>query len=283
LLRDLSPAGAPARGPSSLPAYVRAAGAVRVRFNAAPRGTEAAELSETGGFRVRFPKVGTCEAVIINTGGGMTGGDRLAVDLALDPGADATVTSQSAEKVYRSDGPMARVAVKATLSERASLAWLPQETILFSGARLARTLDVAMPEDASVTMAESIIFGRVAMGETMGEGALSDRWRVRRGGRLLFAENLDLSGPIAGLLARPAIGGGARAVATVLHVSPGASALLEPVREALGSVGVDAGASAWNGMLVVRLADTDPARLRAALARALRPLRPGPLPRVWQC
>jgi urease accessory protein len=283
LLRDSSPSGAPSRTGVSLPAYVRAAGAVRVRFAAAPRGTEAAELSETGGFRVRFPKVGPCEAVIINTGGGMTGGDSLAVGLSLDAGTDATVTSQSAEKVYRSDGPPARVAVSATLAEGAALAWLPQETILFSGARLARTLDVAMPEDASLTIAEAIVFGRLAMGETMGEGALSDRWRVRRGGRLLFAENLDLAGPLAGLLARPAVGGGARAVATVLHVSTQAPALIEPVREILDSTGVDAGASAWNGMLVIRLADRDPARLRSALARALRPLRPGPLPRVWQC
>lgn len=272
-----------AAGPQIVPHYVRTAGAVRCRFAVRPRGTEAIELSETGGFRVRFPRVGPCEAVLINTGGGLTGGDSLNVQLALDEGADAIATTQSAEKVYRAQAAPTRVSVIATLGPASRLTWLPQETILFSGARLSRRFDVDMHECATLTMAESIVFGRLAMGEVVQEGLIEDRWRIRRGGRLAFAENMCMDGPIAAMLDRPALGGGARAVATVLHIASDAESRLDEARAALELASSDCGASAWSGMLVLRFAAAQPSLLRADVARFLNQFRAGPLPRVWQC
>ncbi|MCP8940640.1 urease accessory protein UreD [Alsobacter sp. SYSU M60028] len=272
-----------ARPQGVVPDYLRARGALRCRFAARPRGTEAVETAESGGFRVRFPRVGRCEAVMINTGGGMTGGDRLDVTLDLDAGADAVVTTQSCEKVYRAQHAPAQVSVRATLAAGARLAWLPQETILFSGSRLSRRFDVDLDPSATLTLAESLVFGRLAMGETLGPGLLADRWRVRRGGRLVFAENLRLDGDLTRLLDRPALGGGARAVATILHVAPDAEARLEAARAALEAAGSDCGASAWGGLLVVRFAAPSPAVLRGDLSRFLAAFRDTPPPRVWQC
>lgn len=273
---------APYRG-ADLPGYVRGEGVLRMRFAPRPRGTEAIALRESGGFRVRFPRVGPCEAVMINTGGGMTGGDRLSVDIVLEPGAEAIATTQSAEKVYRSTGADTQVDVHLMLEAGSRLAWLPQESILFDGARLSRRFSVTMADDARLTLAESMTFGRGAMGEEVRGAALADTWRVRRGGQLVFAENIRLHGDLASFLDRPAIGGTARAVATVLHVAPDAEDRIDEAREALDGAESDCGASAWSGMMVVRFAAPSPAVVRRDMARFLQAFRSGPLPRVWQC
>ncbi|HRQ81457.1 MAG TPA: urease accessory protein UreD, partial [Azospirillaceae bacterium] len=199
---------------NALPAYIRAQGRVRLGFAANARGTHMADLSESGGFRVKFPKGRHCEAVVVNTAGGMTGGDALEMQITATAGAAATVVTQSAEKIYRSDGAETRIAAHVTLESGASLTWAPQETILFNGARVRRSLAVDMAEDAMLLAAETVVFGRTAMGETLTDACFADRWRVRRGGRLIFADDVRLSGDVAATLARPAVGNGARAAAT---------------------------------------------------------------------
>lgn len=220
---------------------------------------------------------------MINTGGGMTGGDRLSVDITLEAGAEAIATTQSAEKVYRSTGAATQVDVRLALAGGSRFAWLPQESILFDRARLSRRFAVEMAGDARLTLAESITFGRGAMGEEVRNAALADTWRVRRDGELLFAENIRLDGDLAALLDRPAIGGAARDVATMLHVAPDAEARIDEARDALEGAESDCGASAWSGMMVVRFAAPSPAVVRRDLARFLQAFRSGPLPRVWQC
>ena len=271
------------RSDAVLPAYVRASGAIRCRFAAMPRGTEAIEVSERGGYRVKFPKGESCEAVLINTGGGMAGGDHLAIDITLDVGARATVTSQSAEKIYRAQTEPSRVKTRLALAAGAHLAWLPQETLLFNGARLERSLAIEMDDRAELTLFESVVFGRTAMGEVMVGGRFLDRWRIRRGGKLVFADSVKLDGPVVDILARPALGGGARSVATFLYIAPDAETRLDAAREALALSLCETGASAWNGMLVTRFAADDPSALRLSVARFLSAFRGKALPRVWQC
>ncbi len=277
-------ASPPRLAPESLPATLRARGGVRLVVGETPRGPAPLTVAESAGYRVRFPKhPGACEGVLINTGGGMTGGDRMSLDATLLAGAACTLTTQAAEKIYRSDGPDAEVAIRLVLEPGSRLAWLPQEQILFDGARLARTLDVAMAADAVLTLVESVVFGRLAMGETLGEGAFRDRWRLRRDGRLVFAEEVRLEGRLTEALGRPAVGAGARAAATVLHLASGAATLLEPARAALEDASCECGASALDDLLVVRFLSPDPQVLRADLARFLETLRGAPLPRSWQC
>jgi urease accessory protein len=240
-------------------------------------------IAESGGYRVRFPRsVLGCEGVLINTGGGMTGGDRLSLDIALGEGAAATLTTQAAEKIYRAQGADVEIAIRLDLAAGARLDWLPQEQILFDRARLSRSLDVAMAGDATLTLVESTIFGRTAMGEALTQAAFRDRWRIRRDGRLVLAEDVRLDGDVAARLARPAVGAGARAIATLVHVAPDAEARLEALREILSNAASECGASAWNGLLVARFLHTDAAALRADLARILQAFRGARLPRSWQ-
>ncbi|WP_188914507.1 urease accessory protein UreD [Salinarimonas ramus] len=268
------------------PRWIRAAGGVRVEIGATARGSAPIRVAERGGYRVRF--VGgarrgepLCEGVYLNTGGGLAGGDSLGLDVVLAAGTRATLTTQAAEKIYRAQGDDTTIRVDLELGAGAALDWLPQEQILFDGARLARTIDVSLAADSRLLLVEGCVFGRLAMGETMREGMLRDRWRVRRAGRLVFAEDVRLEGAVSEALARPACGAGARALATVLLVSPDAEGRVEEARAALRDAGAECAAGGVDGMLLARFVAGDPQRLRADLARFLERLSGRPLPRSW--
>jgi urease accessory protein len=166
----------------------------------------------------------------------------------------------------------------------ACLEWLPQETILFDGCALERTLVVEMPDDARFLGVESVVFGRAAMGEAVQTLDLRDLIRVRRGGRLLLHDAIRLRGAAGEALGRRAIAAGARAVAMIVHVAPDAASRLDALRAALANAPAECGVSAWEAMLVARMAAPSGASLRSALVAGLAVLRDGrPLPRVWMC
>ena len=244
--------------------------------------TRRARLSETGGLRMHFPgpRARELQAVLINTAGGVAGGDRFDLDIAAGDNARLVVSSAAAEKVYRSLGPDARIRIKLSAGAGASLGWLPQETILFDGARLHRTIDIDLAPDARLVFAEAVVFGRTGMGEVVEHGFLADRWRVRRGGALVFAESVRLDGAIAAKLGEAAVANGGAAIATVLVV-PGSAETIEPLR-ALGSrFRGEVGTSAWNGIAVARLCAAAGAALRHDLMVLVAALRGGKLPHCW--
>jgi urease accessory protein len=266
----------------------RAHGLIEAGFVRVGARTEILGPYETGGYRLRLPRSRGrfCEAVIVNTGGGMAGGDHAGFVFSASDGAAVTLTTTAAEKIYRgrhADGAngVSHIDVAIELARGATLDWVPQETILFDGARLDRRLSVEMAPDADLLVAEMLVFGRLAMGERVNSGSLRDRWRLRRGGRLVLAEDLALGGDVAGLLDRPALGDGGRASATVVLVSPHAEALIDQARAALAVHDVVGGVSAWNGMLVARSISLSPERLRAANVALLSGLRGCALPRLW--
>ena len=260
----------------------RARGEIRADFVAHGAHTRVGRLYETGGLRLRFPKTReTCEGVIVNTAGGIVGGDTARLSITAGAGAHVALTTQSAEKIYRTDGPPARIETSLNLEDGASLEWLPQETILFDHASLVRSLDVDMAADARLIACESVVFGRQAMGESCVNGDFRDRWRVRRAGKLIFAEDTKLVAPAA-LLARPAIGAGARAVATFVHVAPEAPARLEDCRVALADADCEWGVSALDGFLVARLVSPSPEKMRLAILKLFSCLLGRAAPRVWQ-
>jgi urease accessory protein len=244
--------------------------------------TEAERLFETGGLRWRFPRSSRpCEAAIVNTGGGVAGGDSFRLTLELSEGAEVEAATPSAERIYRSDGPAATIAARVSLAPRARLFLLPQETLLFEGARLERRLDVELSGEASLVIAETLLFGRLAMGESRVDASLRDSWRVRRDGRLVFADETRLEHAGAAL-ERKAVGAGARALSTIVAAAPNIEARLPDLRAALDaeSGGVEAGASAIDGLIVVRLVSHSPSRLRAAVIAAIVALG-GRKPRLW--
>lgn len=280
---DTSPSD-PERGElSEALAPVRVSGGVHARFLSDGSRTAAASMAERGGYRLARPTTfgSHLEALLINTGGGVAGGDRIETVYELGPGADVVHTTSSAERIYRSDGSPARLEVRVALDVGARLDWLPQQTILYAGARLERSIEVDAAADSRLLMVEMTTFGRPESEEGVAPASLNDQWRVRRNGQLIYAEAVRLSGELALTLDRPAVGGGARASALALLVAPDASDLVDPLRRALECGTCETGVSAWNGLLAARALARAPGDLIAALARAIPVLSGRALPRVW--
>lgn len=232
-------------------------------------------LREAHAAKVRIP-FGVPEAILINTGGGLAGGDQFSFDITADQDTRLTVTSQAAERVYRSLGPEAQVEVRLAAGDDATLLWLPQETILFDGAALARSITAELAATARFLAVESVILGREASGESVSDARFTDRWRIRQGGRLVFADDIAFAGAPPSTAATL---GQKRAFATLVMIAPEAEDLLELVRAAIGARGA---ASAWSGKLVARLVATDGFDLRKSLIPALNVLAGGGgLPKTW--
>lgn len=242
---------------------------------------------QSGALRLRRPRREPGEApevVVLNTAGGLTGGDKLTLNLRWAAGTVATVSGQAAERVYRSLSGVAAVSTTIDVESDASAEWLPQETILFDGAALQRALSISLAPGARFLGAETLVFGRTARGERLQQGRLRDAWRLWRDGRLIFAEAIDLDGALGPALERPAAAPGLAAVALAVLAAADAESRLPALREALARCTGLAAASAWNGLLVARFAACDSAVLRDDLLPVLTLLRDGRgPPRVWRC
>ena len=264
---------------------------LRARFRAAASGAALDRVFEQGALRLRVPRGRGCQGLIVNTGGGIVGGDSLSVEVALAAGATLTLTTVAAEKVYRSAGPEAAITTTLDLGPGSRLDWLPQETILFDRARLRRKLTATLAGAARLLAAEMLVFGRLASAEAAITGALTDSWRVRRDGRLLFADETRLAGAMGAILDRPAVAAGARAVGLLLFCAPDAEAAVETLRAvvapfAAGDEAVELGVSARDGVLILRALARSPPRLRACMLAAIGALREAPgrtseLARIW--
>ena len=267
--------------PSAIFAANRARGAVMFDVHLVEGKTRRRQLHESGLLRLRFPSPEDdgLSAMFVNTAGGLAGGDNFDIGIAAGEGSRLTLTTAAAEKVYRAPGAPAQLNISLKVAAGAHLSWLPQETILFDRARVHRRFDIELDEAASLLLCEIVVFGRTAMGERMEQGEFVDRWRLSRGGRLVFAETVRLDGDIGAKLGRSAIAKGGAAIGTALIV-PGDEALVERIREASESFSDEVGISAWNGFAMARFCAQDAARLRADMMAVLA--RTGAaLPRLW--
>jgi urease accessory protein len=257
--------------PATLPASIRASGALNLVVAHTGAGSAAEDIAESGPLRVRFPRIreDRLEAILINTAGGIVGGDKLEYRIETGEDASLAITSQAAEKIYRSNGLTARVSVSLKAEQGSELFWLPQETILFDRARVEREIAAEVSPDASLAICEAVVFGRDAMGEKVARGLLRDRWHIRRGGKLVFADALTLEDDVKATLNRHAAMNGRIAMATMVCVSNDAMSKLDAVREALQGEGIEAGASAFDGILVARILAEDSISIRAAVLSAL--------------
>lgn len=285
----MSAAVSPSDIPASVAALARLArirvdGGLRLRFQAGARGTAAARVAEADGYRVRFPDLRDhCEALILNTGGGVAGGDRVSLDIELGDRAVATVSSVAAERVYRATGEPARMAISLRVDAGADLVFAPQETILYDRADLLRTIDADLASGSRLTIADVLVLGRTGSGERVNAGRFIDCWRIRRNARLLHAEATRLEGAIDAHLASPAVAGGRTVVATLLHVGDSAQDRIDHVRAAIAGAmeGTIAAASAFEDRIIVRALGRRSDDVRAVIARALVCLTKRPLPRSW--
>lgn len=281
-----APPGAQPRAMGDVALSVRRAGA------AADAPTRLADLRQQGSLKVLFPRGGHagCMAVLVNTAGGVTGGDSFATRALAEAGATLTLSTQAAERAYRAQpGQLGRIRTTLTAQTGARLAWLPQETLLYQGAALDRHLSVDLHGDATALVVEPLVLGRAAMGEVVTDALLRDTIELRRDGRLLCLDRVTLSGDIAARMVRPGVARGAGALANVIFAGPRAEALLDPLRAMLPDADTDTGKGTATGgatlrapgLLCLRLLASDSFALRRSLVPILERLHGDALPRPW--
>ena len=270
----------------------RAKGSGRIVVSGAEKGTRIVDVFERSPIRIMFPRAAGGapeEAVFINTGGGVAGGDRLESDVTALTNASLAVTSQAAEKVYRALNEPARISTKLKACEAAKLAWLPQETIVFNGGRLSRRTEIELASGAELLALEWLVLGRAARGESMVGGHIRDSWRVKNDDRLIWADSFYATDETFPHLHRKALLSSCKAVATLIYFGPNLDTQLEFLRDIAPSLGCHCAATSVGGLMIVRFAaevssDLGPA-LRSFLLQFSRGLGAGPfrVPKMWCC
>ena len=270
----------------------RADGCCRIVLSGSETGTRIEDIFERSPIRVMFPRNGHSvmeEAVLINTAGGIAGGDRLECSVAALPGASMAVTSQAAEKVYRALNEPARIKTSLKAHKSARLAWLPQETITFNWARLHRTTEIELFSGSELLALEWLVLGRAAHGEIVVGGSITDSWRVKKDDRLIWADNFRITNETFAQTNRKALLSDCRAIATLIYFGPDLDKRMECLRERLLSLECDCGVTLVGGLVVARFAAKQSADLKVALRSFLSQLEtqldPGPfrVPKMWAC
>ena len=270
----------------------RAQGSGRIVLSGSEKGTRIMDVFERSPIRIMFPRTAggaVEEAVLVNTGGGIAGGDQLESCVTALANASIAVTSQAAEKVYRALTEPARISTKLKACKAAKLAWLPQETIVFNQGRLRRTTEIELVSGAELLALEWLVLGRTAHGESMVGGHISDSWRVKNDDRLIWADSFHAADETFPHLHRKALLSNCKAVGTLIYFGPCLDTLLEFLRDIAPSLGCHCAATSVGGLMIVRFAAEVSSDLGLALRGFLellsRELGPGPfrVPKMWSC
>lgn len=139
-----------------------------------------------------YPEGELCHVYLLHPPGGIVAGDQLSLDVQLDKGAEALITTPGAAKFYRSTGEQAVQNVSLNINEDAALEWLPQESIVFEGARLISNVRVDLVKNARFIGWEILALGRPAAGESFKQGDALLNWRIFRDGTPVFLEKMRL-------------------------------------------------------------------------------------------
>jgi urease accessory protein len=270
----------------------RAKGSGRIVVSGSDNGTRIVDVFQQSPIRVMFPRPGGSaveEAVLINTAGGIAGGDRLECGVTALANASIAVTSQAAEKVYRALSEPARISTKLKACDAAKLAWLPQETIVFNCARVSRKTEIDLSSGAELLALEWLVLGRAAHGEEMVGGQITDSWRVKKDGRLIWADSFRVTDEMFPHLHRNALLSNYKAIGTLIYFGPRLDRRLEFLRDIAPSLECQCAATSVAGLIVVRFAANESFALKLALRSFLqgfsRELGPGPfrVPKMWSC
>jgi urease accessory protein len=282
---------APAGNPSDKDLQ-RANGSGRIVLSDSDNGTRVVDVFQHSPIRIMFPRLGGSaveEAVLINTAGGIAGGDRLECAVTALANASIAVTTQAAEKVYRALSEPARISTKLKAYDAARLAWLPQETIVFNWARVSRETEIELASAAELLALEWLVLGRAAHGEEMVGGQITDSWRVKKDGRLIWADSFRITDEMFSHLHRKALLSNCTAIATMIYFGPSLDKRLEFFRDIVSSLGCNCAATLVDGLIVLRFAANESLALKLALRSLLqrfsREFGPGPfrVPKMWSC
>lgn len=237
----------------------------------------------------------TCHAVIVHPPGGIVAGDTLAIDLRVDSGAHALATTPGAQKWYRSTGAAASAITRLHVADDAHLEWMPQETMVFDGARATQTLEIMLAPKARFFGWEMLCLGRTKRGERFTRGQFRQSIRLVRAsdGAPLWRESMCLEGGDR-LMTSPLGFRCLPVVATAWIALPDAESgvasadVLAAVRAQLGdNAPLAAASSPEAGLVIVKAMGDAPEAVRNLLIGVWKSIRlrvfgrEPQLPRIW--
>jgi urease accessory protein len=270
----------------------RSDGFARLILAGSAHGTRIVDIFQRSPIRIMFPGIRGApveEAVVVNTAGGIAGGDRLEFAVTLLANASVTVTSQAAERVYRALNEPALIETRLKICKAARLAWLPQETIAFNGGRMRRNTEIEISAGAELLALEWLVLGREAHGEEMVGGQITDGWQVRLDGRLIWADRFRATGDVFPRLRSRALLADFKAIGTLIYFGPDAQARVQFLRDLAPQLQCHCATTALSGLVITRLAARAVSELKAGLREILlqfeRTLAQGPfrIPKMWSC
>jgi len=269
----------------------RAEGCGRIEVSGSAMETRIVDVFQRSPIRIMFPRMEGAlkEAVLVNTAGGIAGGDRLEFGVTALASSSIAVTTQAAEKVYCALGEPAHIAAKLKACEAAKLAWLPQETIVFDGARLSRVTEVELSAGAELLALEWLVLGRAAHGEEMAGGQITDTWRVKKDCKLVWADSFRVTDEIFLHLHRKALLWNCKAIGTLIYFGPDPDTRLEFFRDIAPSMECRCAPTLVGELIIVRFVGEVASDLRLALRRFLQQFGqevgrgPFRVPKMWSC
>lgn len=229
-----------------------------------------------------YPEGGVCHVYILHPPGGVVAGDDLSIQVAAQAGSAALLTTPAAGKFYRSEGKTAKQSVKLSVAEGAALEWLPQETIIYEGARVKSEVRLELAQTSRFIGWEVLALGRPAAGEGFAAGEVELDWQISQSSKLLYRERLRLDADAF----KAAWGLNGHAACGTLFIFGARPPHLELVRELIAER-PGLGVTLTGEMLICRGLDSQAGRLREFFEQVWQTLRPGLLnrpaaaPRIW--
>jgi urease accessory protein len=270
----------------------RSEGLARLVLAGSAQGTRIVDIFQRSPIRIMFPGIRAApveEAVVVNTGGGIAGGDRLEFAVTALPSASVAVTSQAAERVYRALNEPALIETRLKVCNTAKLAWLPQETIVFSGGRMRRNTEIEISAGAELLALESLVLGRAAHGEEIVDGEITDGWQVRLDGRLIWADRFRATDDVFPRLRSRALLADFKAIGTLIYFGPDPAAQVQLLRDLAPLPQCQCFTTAVSGLVIARLGARAAVELKAGLREILlqfertRVQGPFRVPKMWSC
>lgn len=269
-----------------LPVSQRAFGAASVAFKSLNSTTKLDRLYQTGCTKIRLPKSYDkfSEAVLINTSGGITGGDQIKWNIDLGQDTNAVITTQASERAYKATSGVAKVETRIDVAAGSICHWLPQETILFDQSALSRSLEINLSKCAELIALEAVMLGRAAMGENLQSCFFKDRWRIRQNGKLIFADDIKLKSVISDIECSAALLAGHKCFATLVYVGNDDGEQLDKLVRQLreNALSGQIAFSAFGGKIIARFLAQNTYELRKILIPVLKQLRAADVPKVWR-
>ncbi len=276
---------------AELPAQTEWEARLNLRYAKRGNGTVLIEREHYGPLLVQKPFYpegpDVCHSILVHPPGGIVAGDRLTINVTVESGAHALITTPGATKWYRSEGAQAEQCIAINVAAGANLEWLPQEAIVFNSAIAKQTISIDLADHANFLAWDILVLGRVAAQERFTQGLYKQAWTITRNGLPLWLERGQLTGGST-LLASTVGLAGYPVAATLLAVGKAPSAALVA---ACRAVAVDANArvaiTALPQVLCVRFLGHGAEQAKMWLQSLWHELRPHyfgrPIhrPRIW--